>query len=142
MIYLWKKEEEKKEEEEKKIKEEEKPKFQFLTDNIKLLYFKEDLSKNIKPKKKEEPKIDIKKLMRYTKRGKSAKWFYPNINNTLNKKEEEKKEEEEKKIKEEERPKSNNVKFKKRKRKTRIIIRRGKSAKWFYPNINNTLNKK
>ena len=108
-----KKEEEKKEEEEKKIKEEEKPKFQFLTDNIKLLYFKEDLSKNIKPKKKEEPKIDIKKLMRYTKRGKSAKWFYPNINNTLNKKEEEKIIENKKEIKEEERPKSNNVKFKK-----------------------------
>ena len=29
--------------------------------------------------------MDIKKLMRYTKRGQSAKWFYPQLN-TLKKK--------------------------------------------------------
>ena len=49
--------------------------FNFLTDNIKLLSYKEDTVEKVKPKKKEDTKIDIYKLLRYTKRGKSAKWF-------------------------------------------------------------------
>ena len=46
----------------------------FLTDNIKLLSYKEEVGEKVVPKKKEDTKIDIVKLMRYTKRGKSAKW--------------------------------------------------------------------
>ena len=49
--------------------------FNFLTDNIKLLSYKEETNEKVIPKKKEDTKIDIVKLMRYTKRGKSAKWM-------------------------------------------------------------------
>ena len=48
--------------------------FTFLTDGIKLLSYKEEQIVNTKPKHIEEPKIDIFKLMRYTKRG-NKKWF-------------------------------------------------------------------
>jgi hypothetical protein len=48
--------------------------FTFLTDGIKMLSYKEEQIVDNKPKKVEEPKIDIIKLMRYTKRG-NKKWF-------------------------------------------------------------------
>ena len=48
--------------------------FTFLTDGIKLLSYKEEQVVNTKSKHIEEPKIDIFKLMRYTKRG-NKKWF-------------------------------------------------------------------
>ena len=48
--------------------------FTFLTDGIKMLSFKEEQIIDTKPIHKEEPKIDIIKLMRYTKRG-NKKWF-------------------------------------------------------------------
>ena len=48
--------------------------FTFLTDGIKMLSFKEEQIIDSKPKFIEEPKIDIIKLMRYTKRG-NKKWF-------------------------------------------------------------------
>lgn len=48
--------------------------FTFLTDGIKLLSYKEEKIQDVKVKRKEEPKIDIFKLMRYTKRG-NKKWF-------------------------------------------------------------------
>ena len=48
--------------------------FTFLTDGIKLLSYKEEQIVDTKPKHIEEPKIDIFKLMRYTKRG-NKKWF-------------------------------------------------------------------
>ena len=48
--------------------------FTFLTDGIKLLSYKEEKIVNTKTKRIEEPKIDIFKLMRYTKRG-NKKWF-------------------------------------------------------------------
>ena len=48
--------------------------FTFLTDGIKMLSFKEEQIVDNKPKRIEEPKIDIIKLMRYTKRG-NKKWF-------------------------------------------------------------------
>ena len=48
--------------------------FTFLTDGIKLLSYKEEQIQDVKIKRKEEPKIDIFKLMRYTKRG-NKKWF-------------------------------------------------------------------
>ena len=48
--------------------------FTFLTDGIKLLSYKEEQIVSTKPKHIEEPKIDIFKLMKYTKRG-NKKWF-------------------------------------------------------------------
>ena len=48
--------------------------FTFLTDGIKMLSYKEEQIVDNKPKRVEEPKIDIIKLMRYTKRG-NKKWF-------------------------------------------------------------------
>ena len=48
--------------------------FTFLTDGIKMLSFKEEKIIDNKPIYVEEPKIDIIKLMRYTKRG-NKKWF-------------------------------------------------------------------
>lgn len=51
--------------------------FNFLTDEIKLLNYKEETNEKVIPKKNEDSKIDIMKLMRYTKRGKSAKWLSP-----------------------------------------------------------------
>ena len=48
--------------------------FTFLTDGIKMLSFKEEAIIDSKPTHIEEPKIDIIKLMRYTKRG-NKKWF-------------------------------------------------------------------
>ena len=48
--------------------------FTFLTDGIKLLSYKEEQKVDVKVKHKEEPKIDIFKLMRFTKRG-NKKWF-------------------------------------------------------------------
>ena len=48
--------------------------FTFLTDGIKMLSFKEEQVVDAKPIHIEEPKIDIIKLMRYTKRG-NKKWF-------------------------------------------------------------------
>ena len=48
--------------------------FTFLTDGIKMLSYKEEQIVDNKPKKVEEPKIDIIKLTRYTKRG-NKKWF-------------------------------------------------------------------
>ena len=48
--------------------------FTFLTDGIKMLSFKEEQIIDNKPTYIEEPKIDIIKLMRYTKRG-NKKWF-------------------------------------------------------------------
>ena len=48
--------------------------FTFLTDGIKLLSYKNDEIIDDKPIKKEEPKIDIIQLMRFTKRG-NKKFF-------------------------------------------------------------------
>ena len=48
--------------------------FTFLTDGIKMLSYKEEQVVDNKPTHYEEPKIDIIKLMRYTKRG-NKKWF-------------------------------------------------------------------
>ena len=48
--------------------------YNFSPDNIKLLTYKEEEITDNKPKKKQEPQIDIMKLMRYTKRG-NKKWF-------------------------------------------------------------------
>ncbi len=48
--------------------------FTFLTDGIKMLSYKEEQIVDNKPKRVQEPKIDIIKLMRYTKRG-NKKWF-------------------------------------------------------------------
>ena len=47
-------------------------KFSFLTENVKLISYREEVNTNKKEKKVEEPKIDIRKLMKYTRRGKSA----------------------------------------------------------------------
>lgn len=52
-------------------------KFNFLTENYKMLTYKEEDNANIVKKKKEDPVIDIIKLMRYTKRGKKTKWVNP-----------------------------------------------------------------
>ena len=73
----------------KKNKNEINEKFQFLTENVKLLSFKEEENLDLKPKKKEEPRIDVRKLMKYTKRGRrSAKYFSSRHynSNKLNKK--------------------------------------------------------
>ena len=48
--------------------------FTFLTDGIKLLSYKEEQVTNVKAKHVEEPKIDIFKLMKFTKRG-NKRWF-------------------------------------------------------------------
>ena len=48
--------------------------YNFSPEYIKLLTYKEQEIVDNKPKKKQEPQIDIKKLMRYTKRG-NKKWF-------------------------------------------------------------------
>ena len=75
----------------KKNKNEINEKFQFLTENVKLLSFKEEENLDLKPKKKEEPRIDVRKLMKYTKRGRrSAKYFSSRHynSNKLNKKNE------------------------------------------------------
>ena len=75
----------------KKNKNETNEKFQFLTENVKLLSYKEEENLDLKPKKKEEPRIDVRKLMKYTKRGRrSAKYFSSRHynSNRLNKKKE------------------------------------------------------
>jgi hypothetical protein len=59
--------------------------YNFSPDRIKLLTYKEEEIIDNKPKKKEEPKIDIIKLMRYTKRG-NKKWFKQELKNESNKK--------------------------------------------------------
>ena len=52
----------------------------FSPERIKFLSYKEDDPNAKKPKKKEEPKIDIMKLIRYTKRG-NKKWFKQELKN-------------------------------------------------------------
>lgn len=52
-------------------------KFNFLTEDIKMLAYKEENNINIVTEKKEDPTIDIVKLMRYTKRGRQSKWLNP-----------------------------------------------------------------
>ena len=67
-------------------------KFSFLTENVKLISYREEQNNDKKIKKVEEPKIDIRKLMKYTRRGKSAfaklnkklKNINKNINNNKN----------------------------------------------------------
>ena len=59
--------------------------YNFNPDRIKLLTYKEEEITDKKPKKKEEPKVDIIKLMRYTKRG-NKKWFKQELKNKRNKK--------------------------------------------------------
>ena len=59
--------------------------YNFSQDRIKLLTYKEEEIQDKKPKKKEEPKVDIIKLMRYTKRG-NKKWFKNELKNKSNKK--------------------------------------------------------
>ena len=54
----------------------------FSLERIKFLSYKEDDLNSKKPKKKEEPKIDILKLMRYTKRG-NKKWFEKELKNKI-----------------------------------------------------------
>ena len=54
----------------------------FSLERIKFLSYKEDDLNSRKPKKKEEPKIDIMKLMRYTKRG-NKKWFEKKLKNRI-----------------------------------------------------------
>ena len=58
--------------------------FTFLTDGIKLLSYKEEKKVETKHKRIEEPKIDIIKLMRYTKRG-NKKWFQEELKKKSNK---------------------------------------------------------
>ena len=74
----------------KNEKKEEEQKFQFLTENVKLLSFKEEENLDLIPKKKEEPKFDVRKLMKYTKRGRRSEKLYSqgHFNNKLNKKNE------------------------------------------------------
>ena len=59
--------------------------YNFSQDRIKLLTYKEEEIIDNRPKKKEEPKVDIKKLMRYTKRG-NKKWFKKELKNKSHKK--------------------------------------------------------
>ena len=59
--------------------------YNFSPERIKLLTYKEEEIIDNKPKKKEEPKVDIIKLMRYTKRG-NKKWFKQELKNESNKK--------------------------------------------------------
>ena len=74
----------------KNEKKEEEQKFQFLTENVKLLSFKEEENLDLIPKKKEEPKFDVRKLMKYTKRGRRSAKLYSqgHFYNKLNKKNE------------------------------------------------------
>ena len=57
--------------------------YNFSPERIKFLSYKEDDLNKKKPKKREEPKIDIMKLMRYTKRG-NKKWFKNQLKNKGN----------------------------------------------------------
>ena len=59
--------------------------YNFSPDHIKLLTYKEEEITDNRPKKKEEPKVDIIKLMRYTKRG-NKKWFKQELKNKSNNK--------------------------------------------------------
>ncbi len=52
--------------------------YSFKLNDIKLLSYKEEKKENVKIRKKENPDIDIVKLLRYTKRG-NRKWFQKNI---------------------------------------------------------------
>ena len=52
--------------------------YSFKLDDIKLLSYKEEKKEDIKINKKENPEIDIVKLIRYTKRG-NKKWFQNNL---------------------------------------------------------------
>ena len=74
----------------KNEKKEEEQKFQFLTENVKLLSFKEEENLDLIPKKKKEPKFDVRKLMKYTKRGRRSAKLYSqgHFYNKLNKKNE------------------------------------------------------
>ena len=74
----------------KNEKKEEEQKFQFLTENVKLLSIKEEENLDLIPKKKEEPKFDVRKLMKYTKRGRRSAKLYSqgHFYNKLNKKNE------------------------------------------------------
>ena len=54
--------------------------YNFSPERIKFLSYREDDLYSKKPIKKEEPKIDIIKLMRYTKRG-NKKWFQKELKN-------------------------------------------------------------
>ena len=54
--------------------------YNFSPDRIKLLTYKEEEVNDNRPRKKEEPKVDIMKLMRYTKRG-NKKWFKQELKN-------------------------------------------------------------
>lgn len=54
--------------------------YNFSPDRIKFLSYKEDDLNNKKQKKKEEPKINIMKLMRYTKSG-NKKWLKQELKN-------------------------------------------------------------
>ena len=54
--------------------------YNFSPDRIKFLSYKEDDLNNKKQKKKEEPKINIMKLMRYTKSG-NKKWLKKELKN-------------------------------------------------------------
>ena len=61
--------------------------YSFKINDIKLLSYKEEKKEDIKINKKENPEIDIVKLIRYTKRG-NKQWFQDNLkqrsNNRLN----------------------------------------------------------
>ena len=54
--------------------------YNFSQDRIKLLTYKEEEVIDNRPKQKKEPKVDINKLMRYTKRG-NKKWFQKELKN-------------------------------------------------------------
>ena len=54
--------------------------YNFSPERIKFLSYREDDLNSKMPKRKEEPKIDIIKLMRYTKRG-NKKWFKQELKN-------------------------------------------------------------
>ena len=59
--------------------------YNFSQDRIKLLTYKEEEITDNRPKQKKEPKVDIIKLMRYTKRG-NKKWFEKELKNKSHKK--------------------------------------------------------
>jgi len=59
--------------------------YNFSQDRIKLLTYKEEEVMDNRPKQKKEPKVDIMKLMRYTKRG-NKKWFQRELKNKSHKK--------------------------------------------------------
>lgn len=52
-------------------------KFNFLTEDVKMLSYKEEVPINVVVKKKENQQIDIMKLLKYTKRGKMRNSFSP-----------------------------------------------------------------